>query len=178
VAKRALDLDPASPAVNHSLAVQLYLARQFDQAIEQAGTTLEMDATFAVSYELLGEVYVSKGMYREGLIALKEFCALSRSSPASLALLGYSHARLAERSQALRMIDELKKASQQRFVPAFFFALVYAGLEDKDQAFPWLEKACEERFIRLAYLKVEALWDPLRSDPRFTDLLRRVGIPP
>ncbi len=117
-------------------------------------------------------------MYREGLLALEKYSALSRSSATSLALLGYSQARLGERSQALRMIEELKAASKQSFVPALFVALVYAGLEDKDQAFAWLEKAYEERYNRLAYLKVEALWDPLRSDPRFADLLRRVGIPP
>jgi hypothetical protein len=76
------------------------------------------------------------------------------------------------------MIEALKAASKQTFIPAFFFALVYAGLEDKDQAFTWLEKAYEERFNRLAYLKLEALWDPLCSDSRFTDLLRRIGIPP
>ena len=178
VAKRALDLDPASPAVSHSLAVQLYLARKFDRAIEQAHDTLEMDANFAISYAVLGEVYLSKGMYREGLPALEKYSALSRSSATSLALLGYSHARLGERKEALQMIEELKAASKQSFVPALFVALVYAGLEDKDQAFTWLEKAYEERFNRLAYLKVEALWDPLRSDPRFADLLRRVGIPP
>src|SRR6267378_183125 len=178
VARRALDFDPASPAVSHSLAVQLYFARQFDQAINQAHNTLELDANFAISYALLGEAFVSKGMYREGLLALEKYSALSRSSATSLALLGYSHARLGERSQALRMIEELKAASKESFVPALFVALVYAGLEDKDQAFTWLEKAYEERFNRLAYLKVEALWDPLRSDPRFADLLRRVGIPP
>ena len=178
VARRALDFDPASPAVSHSLAVQLYFARQFDQAIDQAHNTLEMDANFAISYAVLGEVYLSKGMYREGLLALGKYSALSRSSATSLALLGYSHARLGERSQALRMIEELKAASKESFVPALFVALVYAGLEDKDQAFTWLEKAYEERFNRLAYLKVEALWDPLRSDPRFADLIRRVGIPP
>ena len=178
VAKRALDRDPASPAVSHSLAVQLYLARQFDQAIEQAHNTLEMDAHFAISYQVLGEVYLSKGMYREGLLALEQFSALSRSSATSRALLGYSHARLGEHSAALRLIEELDAASQHGFVPALLFALVYAGLDDQDQAFSWLEKAYEERFYRLAYLKVEALWDPLRSDPRFADLLRRVGIPP
>ena len=75
------------------------------------------------------------------------------------------------------MIEEIKAASQQSLARALFVALVYAGLEDKDQAFIWLEKAYEERFNRLAYLKVEALWDPLRSDHRFADLLRRVGIP-
>ena len=76
------------------------------------------------------------------------------------------------------MIEALKAASKQSFEPALFVALVYAGLEDKDQAFIWLERAYEERLNRLAYLKVEALWDPPRSDPRFADLLRRVGIPP
>jgi len=178
VAKRALDRDPASPAVSHSLAVQLYLARQFDQAIEQAHNTLEMDAHFAISYQVLGEAYLSKRMYREGLLALERFSVLSRSSATSRALLGYSHARLGEHSAALRLIEELDAASQHGFVPALLFALVYAGLDDQDQAFSWLEKAYEERFYRLAYLKVEPLWDPLRSDPRFADLLRRVGIPP
>jgi TolB-like protein/Tfp pilus assembly protein PilF len=178
VAKRALDLDPASPAVSHSLAVQLYLARRFDEAIEQAHNTLEMDANFAISYQLLGEVHVSKGLYREGLLALEKFSALSRTSAISRALVGYSHARLGERSAALRIIEELTSASKHSFIPAFLYALVYAGLEDKDQAFGWLEKAYEERFNRLAYLKQDALWDPLRSDPRFIDMLRRLGIPP
>jgi hypothetical protein len=75
------------------------------------------------------------------------------------------------------MIEELRALEKRNFVPAFSFALVYAGLEDKDQAFTWLEKSCDERFNRLAYVKVEALWDPLRSDPRFADLLRRIGLP-
>jgi len=158
--------------------VQLYLARQFDQVIKQAHNTLEMDPHFAISYQVLGEAYLSKGMYREGLLALEQFSALSRSSATSRALLGYAHARLGEHSAALRLIEELDAASQHGFVPALLFALVYAGLDDQDQAFSWLEKAYEERFYRLAYLKVEPLWDPLRSDPRFADLLRRVGIPP
>ena len=177
VAKRALDLDPASPAASHSLAVQHYLARKFDQAIDQAHDTLEMDAGFAISYAVLGEAYLSKEMYREGLCALETYSALSRGSTVSLALLGYAHARSGERRESLQMIDKLKAASKQSFIPALFIALVYAGLEDKDRAFTWLEKACEERFNRLAYLKVEALWDPIRSDVRFADLLRRVGVP-
>src|SRR6266702_2820726 len=178
VAKRALDLDPASPTVSHSLAVQLYLARKFDRAIKQAHDTLEMDANFAISYAVLGEAYVSKRMYREGLSALEKYSTLSRSGAASLALLGYLHARSGERKKALRVLRQLEAASKQSYTPAFSFAVVYAGLEDKDQAFSWLEKAYDERFNRLAYLKVEALWDPLRSDSRFADLLRRVGIPP
>jgi TolB-like protein/Tfp pilus assembly protein PilF len=176
VAQHAIDLDPASPATSHSLAVQLYLARKFDKAIEQAHDTLGMDANLFISYAVLGEAYLSKEMYLEGLSALEKFSALSRSSAASLALLGYAHARSGERQKSLQMIDKLKSASKQRFVPALFVALVYVGLEDNDQAFTWLENALEERFNRLAYLKVDALWDPIRSDPRFAEVLRRVGL--
>jgi tetratricopeptide (TPR) repeat protein len=137
-----------------------------------------MDASFAISYAVLGEVYLSKGMYREALSVLENYSVMSRRCALSLAFVGYACARLGERKKSLQMIDELKAAAEQNFVPALFVALIYAGLEDKDQAFSWLEKAYEERFNRLAYLKVEALWDSLRSDPRFDDLLRRVGIPP
>jgi TolB-like protein/Tfp pilus assembly protein PilF len=178
VAKHSLDLDPASPAVSHSLAVQLYLARQFDNAIAQAHKTLELDPNFAISYQVLGEVYVSRGMYREGLPELEKYSALSRGRAMSLALLGYAHARLGERSQALRMLEQLQAASKQSYTPAFSFAVVYAGLGEKDQAFTWLEKAYGERTSRLAYLKVEPLWDPLRSDPRFAELVRRIGLSP
>src|SRR5437868_8022021 len=117
-------------------------------------------------------------MNQEGLTALEKYFTLRRRNATYLAFLGYTYAQLGERKEALRMIEELKAASKQSLVPALFVALVYTGLEDKDQAFTWLEKAYEERFNRLAYLKVEALWDPLRSDPRFADLLRRAGIPP
>jgi tetratricopeptide (TPR) repeat protein len=178
VAKHALDLDPASAAVSHVLAVQLYLARQFDQAIQQSDKTLEMDAHYAVAYAMLGQAHACEGCYREAVPHLDKYLELSRGGAAALALLGYAHARLGERNEALRILDELGAVSKRSSVTAFFFALLYAGLDDKDQAFIWLEKACVERFNRLAYIKVEALWNPLRSDSRFAELLRRVGIPP
>jgi eukaryotic-like serine/threonine-protein kinase len=178
MAKSVLDLDPASPAGSHVLAVQLYLARQFDQAIQQSHKTLEMDPHYAVAYAVLGQAYASRGLYREALPDLDKYLALSRGGAAALALLGYTHARLGDRNEALRMLEELSALAKRSFVTAFFFALVSAGLEDKDQAFMWLGKACDERFNRLAYLRVEALWDPLRPDPRFAELVRRVGIPP
>jgi Tfp pilus assembly protein PilF len=134
VARFALDQDPASPAVSHSLTVQLYLARQFDQAIEQANQTLELDANFAIAYATMAEAYLSKAMYREALPALEKYVALSRRSAASLGLLGYSHARAGERSEALRLIEQLREASKHSFIPAFFFALVY-GIGRKGQRF-------------------------------------------
>ncbi len=178
LAKAALDLDPASPSASHYLAVQLYLARQFDQAIEQCHKTLDLDPNFAIAYQVLGQAYLAEGMNREAEPVLEKYSALSQGSADSLALLGYSHARLGERGQTLRTLEELKATSKKSYVPAFYFAMIYAALQDKDQAFMELEKGYDERFARFAYLKLEALWDPLRSDERFSDLVRRVGIPP
>jgi len=177
-AKRALDLDPVSPAINHYVVVQLYLARRFDEAIEQCRKTLELDPGFTPVHGTLAEVYSAKGMYREALAEYEEYSALSGGSPRSTAFVGYAHARLGQRSQAFRVLEQLRAASKQKYVPALSLAIVYVGLGEKEQAFLWLEKAYDERTNSLAYLKVQATWDPLRSDPRFADLVRRIGLPP
>src|SRR6266404_2638465 len=176
-AKRALDLDPVSPAINHYVVVQLYLARRFDEAIEQCRKTLELDPSFTPVHGTLAEVYAAKGMYLETLAEYEEYSALSGGSPRSTAFVGYAHARLGQRSQAFRVLEQLRAASKQKYVPALSFAIVYVGLGEKEQAFLWLEKAYDERTNSLAYLKVQATWDPLRSDPRFADLVRRMGLP-
>src|SRR6266566_767816 len=88
------------------------------------------------------------------------------------------HARMGETSQTLRILDELKARSKKSYVPTSAFAMIYLGLEDKDLFFTWLEKAYEERSFRfLAIVEVDPLWDPLRSDPRFADLLCRLSLP-
>ena len=89
----------------------------------------------------------------------------------SVALSGYTYATLGKRNQALKLLEQLSAVSKQLYTPAFYFALVYTGLGNKDQAFTCLCKSYEERFTRLAYLKQEAFWDPLRSDQRFSDLV-------
>ena len=81
-----------------------------------------------------------------------------------------------ERSLALRALKELRELSNKRYVPSASFAIIYVGLGDKEQAFTWLEKAYEER-SRLPMLKIDPIWDPLRADPRFKELLRRIGLP-
>ncbi|MFZ1918713.1 MAG: winged helix-turn-helix domain-containing tetratricopeptide repeat protein [Terriglobales bacterium] len=176
VAKRAFELDPAAPAVSHVLAVQLYLARFFDQAVQQCQQTLELDPTYEPADQVLGQVYSLTGKYEEAALQFEKSLAATQRSTWVLALLGYSYARSGLRSQVLDVLEELCTASKNRFVPALCFALVYAGMEERDHAFTWLAKSCDERHNRLAYLKVEALWDPLRSDPRFADMLRGFGI--
>jgi len=177
-AKRALDLDPVSPAILHYVVVQLYLARRFDEAIEQCRKTLEFDPSFTPAHRVLAEVYAAKGMYLETLAAYETYATLSGGGPGSTAFVGYALALSGQRSQAFRVLDQLGATSKQRYVPALSFAVVYVGLGENEQAFLWLEKAYVERTNSLAYLKVDATWDPLRSDPRFADLVRRIGLPP
>jgi len=117
-------------------------------------------------------------MYREALAEYEKYSALSGGSPLSAAFVGYAHARLGQRSDAFRLLDQLRAASKQRYVPALSFAIVYVGLGEKEQAFLWLQRAYDERTNSLAYFKVQATWDPLRPEPRFADLVRRIGLSP
>jgi tetratricopeptide (TPR) repeat protein len=113
-------------------------------------------------------------MYREAVSEAEKFSALTPGNPSALAGLAYAHARAGEGSQALRLLDELRTLSKQRYVSSYAFALVYAGLGERDQAFAWLEKAYEERSGHLVALKVNPTWDPMRSDPRFEALVQKV----
>ena len=113
-------------------------------------------------------------MYREAVVENEKYLALTPGNPLALAGTAYAHARLGERSQALRLLDELRALSKQRYVSSYLFALVYAGLGEKDQTFAWLEKTYEERSGSLPYLKVNPSWDPVRRDPRFETLVQKV----
>jgi eukaryotic-like serine/threonine-protein kinase len=177
VAGNAAQLDPISPALSHSLAIQLYLGRKFDEAIAQSRKTLEIDTNYPVALAMLEQSYAAKGDYSQALRYIEKYQAVTRNSAMSLSLAGYVHARLGQRAEALRAIEQLNTASKTGFTPALYFALIYVGLGDRDQAFAWLNKSSEERFARLAYLNREALWDSLRDDTRFAGLSKRIGIP-
>ena len=176
--KHALSLDPLSLLTNFRMGRDLYMARRFDEAIEQFKKMLEMDPNAPLAHYQLGLAYAEKGMFREALSELEKYAALSRRTPLSLAFMGNVLARSGERTRALQLLAELKEASKQRYVFPISFARIYVGLGDKEQAFAWLEKGYEERAAPLFYLKVDPIWDPLRSDPRFNDLLRRIGLYP
>jgi eukaryotic-like serine/threonine-protein kinase len=177
VARRALERDPVSASLNHSLAVQLALARRLDDAIEECKRTSELAPTLPLPYELIGTLLADKGMYREALTEMEKGATLSHGTALSVAYLGYVHARLGHREEARRTLQQLAAASHVRYTPALAFAVVHVGLGENDQALDWLEKAYQERFNRLAYLRREPVWDPLRADPRFQDLLRRINLP-
>ena len=176
--KRAVDLDPVSPEMNHHVGWLLNVVGRADEAIEQEQKTLEMDPGFPPSHSVLATAYEAKGMHREALAEVERLSALSsHSSSGALADLVRIHARSGERSQALRELSELTALSKQSYVPSYRLAVVYRDLGDKEQCLRWLEKAREERSPYLPYVKTSAAWAPLRSDPRFSDLLRHVGPP-
>ncbi len=176
--KRAVELDPFSLVINRDLGDALYLARQYDQAIEQYRRTLELDPNFITVHGGLGAAYLHKSLYKEGIAEYEKELAISPHSAYALAGLGYANAVTGRRAEAQKLLDQLNQLSKQEYVPAVFRAQIYAGLGEKDQAFEWLEKSYEDRSIaNLAEIKVDPQFDPLRSDPRFQDLLRRMKLP-
>ena len=171
--RKGAELDPVSPLITSGVAGVLYFTRRFDEAIEQARKALDIDPSLPPAIFVLGLAYAAKGMYREALAEFEKY----PPGPRRDAYLAYLRARLGERNQALQMLDQLKGLSKERYVPAFSFAVIYLGLGEKDQAFAWLEKAYEDRSSLILFLKGDPIWDPLRSDLRFADLLRRIGLP-
>ena len=176
-AERALAQDPLSAALRQNRAVQLGLDRQYDAAIEEGRRTIELDQTYAVAYQVMASMYAGKGMYQEALPLMETATRLDPSNAIFLALLGYLHGNLKQDGDARRILEQLSAQARQRYIPAFAFAVVHVGLDEKDQAFAWLDKAYDERANRLAILAQEPMWDRLRSDPRFDNLLRRIGLP-
>jgi predicted Zn-dependent protease len=117
-------------------------------------------------------------MYLEAIEALQKGINASGGRPMLIALLGHAYAVSGRRDEAMKILGDLKHRSKREYVSSDEVALIYAALGEKDQAFTWLEKAYAEHAFVLAYLKVEPMLDSLRSDPRFADLVRRVGLPP
>jgi TolB-like protein/predicted Ser/Thr protein kinase len=178
--KRALELDPLSLIINRVLALDFYNARHYDQAIEQEKLTLEMDPNFAFVHMQLGQSYLQKSMYKEGIAEMEKELVVSPRHPYALSGLGYAYALAGKRADAQKMLDQLNAISEQKYVPAISRVGVYVGLAEKEKAFEWLEKAYEDRSIGNSFstIKMDPIYDPLRSDPRFAALLRRMNLQP
>jgi len=175
--KKAQELDPLSVTIQYVVGFVCYLARQYDQALEELRKAVELGPDFPVAHSYLGRVYIEKGMLQAALAEFEKAVALSGRDPYYVSFLGYGQARAGNRVEAEKLIAELKELSKRRFIPSSFVALVYVGLGDKDQAFAWLEKAYEEREMRMIVLKASPTYDSLRSEPRFQALLRRMNFP-
>lgn len=175
--KWALDLDQFSFVINEATGWIFYLAHRYDEAIEQYLRTLELDENFVHTHFCLGLAYIQKSNFQKGIAHFhKAINILGRYSTA-LAGLGLAYALSGRRSEAEALIEELKEIDQRKYVPRYLVALVYTGLGNRDQAFAWLEKSFDEKESGLVWLQVEPSSDRLRADPRFADLVKRIGIP-
>jgi TolB-like protein len=171
---QALKIDPTSVIFNYTLGILHYWARRYDQAVEQLRKTIDLEPSHWVAHYWLAQVYAQMGMYGEALSEAQKARDLSGDAGLSW-VVGYVYAVAGRRAEAQQQIDALLKLSKQRYVSPYDIAEIYAGLADKDQAFTWLEKANEEWSPRMEFLNVNPALDILRSDARFTTLIKRLG---
>jgi TolB-like protein/DNA-binding winged helix-turn-helix (wHTH) protein/Flp pilus assembly protein TadD len=175
-AKRALELDPLNLMIGTWVGLRYYLARRYDGAIEQTQNTVALDPNFAAAHLILGESYVQQGKHKEGLDELQKAARLSGDSSLYMAQVGVSLALAGEKKEALRAIRELQDISGKRYVSPYGVAQIYAALNDKEQTYKWLETAYRDRAVWMSYLAVDPVFASIRSEERFRDLLRRVGL--
>jgi len=177
--KHALELEPLSLTINFELGLGYYYDRDYDRAIEQFQKTLELDQKFPAVNNFLPAAYEQKGMFREAIAGFQKSASLSGGGELTLskAGLGHVYAVTGKRVDAQLMLDDLKRLSGQEYLPSTSIALIYTGLGKKDQAFAELQQGYEQRAFQMQWLKLDPRWDSLRSDPRFHDLIRRMGMP-
>jgi serine/threonine-protein kinase len=175
--RSAQKLDPLNLVINTDVGTTYYWAGQYERAIGELRKTLELEPDFFLARVYLGFAYLRKNLPEDAIHEFGIAGRLAPDEPIPIALRGYACAVAGRRTEAEKALAELGALSKRRYVSAFPIAWVYVGLGNKDRAFEWLEKAYGERAGMLVYLNVERAFDPLRSDPRFVDLLRRMKFP-
>ncbi len=176
--KRARNLDPLSLIVNTFTGHVLYCWRRYDEAIDQFQETLKLDPDFGIAQVTLGLAYIQKSKYDEAVTVLQRSRDLWGENPRVISTLGCAHALSGNRVAAEQILEDLKRASQDDAFPAVSMATIYLGLGERDLALEWLEKAVEQPGEYQIWFAANPLFDPLRSDPRFDDLLERMNLEP
>jgi serine/threonine-protein kinase len=173
--RRALELNPLSLIINTALGRALHSARRYDEAIEQLRKTLDMDSNFAEAHFHLAFAYEGKKSYDDAIREYERYIELS-GDKSMKAWVGRVYAEYGRKQQALKVLAEVLELSRREQPPLFAVATLYAALGDKDRAFEWLERVHAERNYYVVFLNSDPALDGLREDPRFSDLLRRIGL--
>ena len=174
--KKALELEPASLVMNTFMGATLYYAGRYGEAIDQCRRTIQMDPNFAVAHWYLGLAYEEKQALDAAIEEFKKAISLSGGSPLMRAALGRVYANSQKRHEANEMLNELNELAKRQYVSAYEIATIYVALGNNEQAFQLLEEACTEHSFHLVYLNVSPQFKSVRSDPRFQDLVQRVGL--
>lgn len=149
---------------------------QWDKAIEQLRSSIDLDPNYWFDHYFLGRAYEQKGRFPEAIAALKQAISLGGTTEVWSSL-GHTYAVSGQREEAQKVISRLQEPSVHEYVAPYNIAVIYAGLGEKDEAFAWLDRAYQERSYLFTYLTVDERLDKLHSDPRFDELVRRVGLP-
>jgi TolB-like protein/DNA-binding winged helix-turn-helix (wHTH) protein/Tfp pilus assembly protein PilF len=176
-AKQALELDPLNLMIGTWVGLRYYLARDYDRAIEQSRTTVDLDPNFAAAHLVLGENLLTR-QPQDALSEMQTAARLSGDSPLYLAQVAVADAMSGHKTEAHRLVAQLQQMSNERYVSPYGIAQVYAALNDQEHSIQWLQTAYDDRAVWMCYLAVDPLFDRFRSDPRFQDLLQRVGLRP
>jgi serine/threonine-protein kinase len=177
-AKKGQQLEPLSAEVTTFLGVAFIFSRRYDEAIGQQLKAVEMEPSNWFAHNWLGRAYAGKGQFVQAIAEYNKADQLQDDLPEVLANLGFAHAQSGNRVEALKTLDRLEKLSKIQYVPPFNFAVIYAGLGDKDRAIYWLERAHRDKGSSIPWIASDPQFDSLRSDERFTELCRRVGFQP
>jgi tetratricopeptide (TPR) repeat protein len=172
---RARDIDPLNVS-GVSNGWILFQAHRYNDSIRELRSAIAVHPDDAGAYLFLGFALIADHKSEEAIPILHTAISLSHGSPAAIGVLVRAYAHAGRRAEALRVLDQLKRRRQRGYVPAAAFVNAYLGLDDREQAFVWLERACQEHSNILQFAKVHPFFDPLRDDPRFKDLVRRVGL--
>jgi tetratricopeptide (TPR) repeat protein len=173
--RKAESLDPLSPIISADLADALCVAHLYDESVQQSRKTLEMHPYFAVAHYELGQAFAQKHMYTEAIGELRRAIELSGGNTAFDSKLAYAYAISGRTEEAIKIVKDLEVRQGRPSSTDPHIALIYVGLGDHDQAMSWLNKAYQARFNPSILMR--PAFDPLRSDGRFQDLLRRIGLP-
>ena len=175
-AKRGLQIDPLSTGLNGNLGSVYVFTHQWDNAIGQLRSSIDLDPNYWFDHYFLGRAYEQKGRFPEASAALKQAISLEGTTEVWSSL-GHAYAVSGNREEAQNVIEHLREMSAHQYVAPYNFAVIYAGLGNKDEAFAWLNRAFQDRSYLLTYLTVDERLDKLHSDSRFDELRRRVGLP-
>ena len=175
-ARRSQELDPLAGDINTTAGWIYYFARRTDEAMKEYNRVIEIDPNFFRAHRLLGLCYLQKNRPEEAIAEMQKSVALSENSPEEIAYLGYAYAVLGRRDEARKVIEKLNTLANEKYVSPYLMALIYTGLDERDQAIGWLEKSYEARSSNMMFLKVDPKFDNIRSDPKFQDIERRVGL--
>jgi len=174
--RRAHELDPLSASLNTALATALCWAGHWHEGLEQFRTTFELAPDFVVARYWLSQLYADRGLLAEAMAEVEKMESVG-ASPFAASQRGYISALQGKRTEALRVVAQLQQLSTERYVDPVHVAEIYASLGDADSAFEWLERAYQQHAIGILRLGLAPAYTPVRSDPRFGDLLGRMGIP-